>query len=799
VSVPAAAGPFADPVMPLDVSLTLSRPPSRIDPAFAAEGAASGVQTFSVRIGSPVSSSGGAGGQGIDQDSLGTQLAQLFPTLRLVTGRVAGAVGELWFLPFDASGITALTVQGVFDPPSGEGDKWPRYFALRPLYSSLVSLQGIQLPELNPDGTLNRDGARSDLIGIDVEPIAQRFLQDVEQLLSTQYAGALYADPQARAALLSVIASKRTLAPAVSNGIAPVFQQDDPDVGPAIQAAAKELSQLLSLNLTQGYAVSTILQYASTCSSAWTDGGAAAPARLLGRAVGRGDDDVSAGLQYSITDAKTRLDAVSEYVNFLLTLNDPAHAEEITLALDYAFSNLEFDIDPIPVGAGTSYDASDWLAFTPALDPATMPQGTTTKLGDVQVPIPNRAFPQLPTLRGQTVGHDPAATLADAAKWTYALRYSHEHASQDEVHLDVRFNHQPEGVTKLAVTSDALAGALVSYNAVATGLWDMLGYYADPAKGDAQSAAKAAASFATLVAETAAAWEAHWTDLEQLRLAKAAPAANAELPGLVPTDYGFDLDLDYATEGLVVQVTDVRVTCGEAGPGPSGEWPELVFRNVDGLPVQTVRSDISPTQSLYTLEHPAPAGSYADIALLWRGVPMASYQNATASLMVTRNQHLSPDFATNPDFVFSTDLVNAASTVTPINTESTRFDITALGTDLGTALTAAFQTLFGTTAYLGQPVTLALSYGFEILADPDPDVEPLVTYLPIALYPDQQLEASTGATLQGAVDSWIAAQDPSRSGGEIVVSLSLYSQIQNREKLSLLVIERLVYRLDHSD
>ncbi|WP_168355872.1 hypothetical protein [Sphingomonas gei] len=797
VSVPAAAGPFADPVMPLQVSLTLARPETRIDPAFVLEGAASAVQSFTTRIGSPVSSSGAGGGQGVDQDSFGTLLAQLFPTLRLVTGRVAGKPDELWFLPFDASGLAALTVEGVFDPPSGQGDKWPRYFALRPLYASLVSLQAIQLPALNPDGTLNRDTPLSDLIGLDVEPIAQRFLQDMEQLLSAQYAGALYADAQARAALLSVIASKQKLASAVANGIAPVFQQADPGLVPATYAAAAELRQALLLSLTQGYAVSTILQYVSTCSSAWI-GGDAAPARLLGRAIGGPDDAVSSGLQYAITAAKTRLDAASDYVNFLLTLNDPAHAEQIALALQYAFSNLEFDINVIPVATGMSYDASDWLAFTPLLNPAAMPPGIVTKLGDVTVPIPNRAFPQVPTLRGQTVGSDPVAVLAGAAKWTYALRYSHEHASQDEVHLDIRFNQQPEGLMRMAVVSDALAGALISYDAVATGLWDLLGYYADPAKGDAQTAAAAAASFATLAATVADTWVAHWPDLEQRRLA-VAPVADAVPPGLSPAMFGFDVDLDYLTVDGGVLVTDVRVACGSGGPGPSGQWPELIFRTVDGLPVPTTRSEISSTQSRYTLEHPAPAGSYADIALEWHGIAMASYQNATASLMVTRNGHLSEDFATNPDFVFSTDLVDASSTVTPINNESTRFDITGLGTDLGSALTAAFQALFGDTAYLGQPVTLALSYGFELLANPDPDAEPLVSYLPIALYPDQELAATTGATIQSAVEAWILNQGPNPDGGEIVVSLSLYSQIQNREKLTLLTVERLVYKLASSD
>ena len=795
VSVPAAAGPFCDPVMPLQVSLSLARPDERIDPAFTPDSA---VARFTTQIGSPVSSSSSSGGQNMDQDRFGTLLAHLFPTLRLITGRVAGATDELWFLPFNDSAIAALSVEGVFDPPSGQGEKWPRYFALRPLYASLVSLQGIQLPTLNRDGTMNHDTQRSDVIGIDVEPIAQRFLQDLDQLLCAQYAAPLYALAQVRTALVAVIASKRTLASAVANGIAAVFEQADPGLQPAIQAAAAELRQVLSLSLAQGNAISTLLQYTSTCNSIWTGPDAPAPARLLGHAIGREHNDVSSGLHYSITAAKTRLDAANSYVNFMLTLNDPAHADQISLALDYAFDNLEFDIDSIQVDAQTRYDASNWLAFTPQLTPVSMPHTTTTRLGDVSVPIPNRAFPQVPTLRSQTVSHDPVTTLANAAQWTYGLRYLHEHASQDEVHLDVRFNQQPDALTNTLAASDALASALLAYDTVATGLWDLLSHYADPAKGDAQSAANAARSFATLAEAIASAWKNHWVDLEHKRRVNTPEPIDSQLPGLLPTSYGFDIDIDYTSDqDGNARVADVGVSCGTAGPGPSGQWPALIVRTVDGLPVATVRNEISPTQSRYTLEQPVAAGSYADIALEWHGIAMASYQNATASLNVTRNLHLSQRLVTNPDFVFSTDTVNAPSTVTPINTESARFDITDLGTDLGSALTAAFEQLFGATAYVGQPVTLSLSYGFELLASPAPEAEPLVTYLPIALYPDQQLGASTGASLKGAVDSWIAAQSPCRSGAEIVVSLSLYSQIQNRERLTLLTVERLVYRLVH--
>lgn len=371
----------------------------------------------------------------------------------------------------------------------------------------------------------------------------------------------------------------------------------------------------------------------------------------------------------------------------------------------------------------TRYDASNWLAFPPQLTPASMPHTTTTRLSDFSVPNPNSIFPEEPRLCSQTASRDSVTTLENAAQWTYGLRYLHEHASQDEVHLDVHFNEQ----------HDALTNAL----------------------------------------------------------------AASQRPGLLPTRYGFVIDIDYTSdEDGNAHLADVGVSCAAAVPGPSGQWPALIVRTVDNLSMATVRNEISPTQSRYTLEQPVAAGRYADITLELQGIEMVSYQNATASLKAKRNLHLSPRLVTNPDFVLS-NTVNMPSPVTPLITVDERLDVTALGTDLGSALTAAFEQLFGTTAYVGQPVTLSLSYRFELLASPAPEAEPLVTCLPIALYPDQRLDASTGASLRDAVDSWIAIQAPCRSGAEIVVSLSLYSQIQDCERLTLLTVQQLVYRLAH--
>jgi hypothetical protein len=121
-----------------------------------------------------------------------------------------------------------------------------------------------------------------------------------------------------------------------------------------------------------------------------------------------------------------------------------------------------------------------------------------------------------------------------------------------------------------------------------------------------------------------------------------------------------------------------------------------------------------------------------------------------------------------------------------------RIDITALGTTVEAALAGAFQALFGSTA--GLPITVGILYGYEIVPAAGGG-EGLTTYLPVGLYPNQQLGPGTATAIANAVAAWQADNQPATQGGEWVLSLTLFSQIDPSAQRPLLALERLVYRL----
>ncbi|HEX8246988.1 MAG TPA: hypothetical protein VF599_02295, partial [Pyrinomonadaceae bacterium] len=147
---------------------------------------------------------------------------------------------------------------------------------------------------------------------------------------------------------------------------------------------------------------------------------------------------------------------------------------------------------------------------------------------------------------------------------------------------------------------------------------------------------------------------------------------------------------------------------------------------------------------------------------------------------------------TNAAFLLSTNIVIAPAVVTPLNTFGQRVYIINLGADLTIALNTCFTDLFG-AGYIGQKITMELSYGFELV--PPSETDPgLVTYLPIGLYPNQTLSATTASQLAAAIQEWKKENNPVETGGEWVFSLKLYSQLTNQTQ-TLLNIAHLVYQI----
>ncbi len=820
VSLGATAGPFAAPMFPLTVALRIQRPDAVVDPEFRTANQDGPTERADTIVPAPSSPQG----QGRDSSLTLAEFARAFNAafhdLRLATGKVAGTDADLWVVSFTADGIASVNVAPGVVLPSGE--RWPRFFALRPLYNDLVTRPRVSIRALEQDGKLSETVTPTDYQAVDVEVWARRFLADVDLFLTAPYATGVYSISSARGSLDRVLDAKQRLSKAIANGIAAVLVLEDPDAQPGRQKAIDALQQQLAVTLSRAYDTAAIVQYNAEVTSAWTEGAQLKSARLMGTAeplppAAEGGEPDPTDLPFTLTGAKTNLDKARSFVNFLMRVPDPAHHGSVVVNLDYDFLDLEFNISSVEGVSG--YQASDWLSFVPPLAGRDKPAGVQTTLGRATVPIPLRAYPALPVLLGQNAraSYDSQTTLPRSASsapplaqtplWTYGLTYSHEHAEQDEVFVTAKFNIPPKDLLAAREETEDVATALAKYIAVADDLWALLAGLANPSSGgDLQVLTNAAATFGTLVSGVASAWEGRWppqadTETSSFEVSgspqedRAGKPLNAPPP---PQSYDFRVRLTYRRgEDGKVYFDSLHLASSQDKPGPMGLWPDAFCRAPDGKQTQLNPGQPEQRTLIYKFpdDEPIPAEQWPEITLEWGDLNVAALENASASLAVRRNQKLLGDGGpdTAADFLYQTPTIDAVDTVTPLNSWPQRIDITGPGIGVADALRVAFNSLFGATP--GLPITIGILFGYELVPPSEGDDEGLVTYLPVSLYPDQVLGPDTPIAIETALTRWRRKNLRDSQGGEWAFSVTLYSQLDPGARRPLLVLDRLVYRI----
>jgi len=368
--------------------------------------------------------------------------------------------------------------------------------------------------------------------------------------------------------------------------------------------------------------------------------------------------------------------------------------------------------------------------------------------------------------------------VAPLSRWDYTLDYSHEHAEQDYVVIKVEFNlHDASKHSDIVALKD-LFTELASYIQVADPLWNILNALIDPDDKQGPAAVEnAVRTFGTLCANIGQ----HWGD----RLSPQAFIRDRKTLMEGDKHYSFDARAGYLDGNL----DTYTLTCLDTDPGPEGIWPDVYAQLPSGEYGKLDIKERDQTTTKYYVKPPLiiPGGMWPRIRLVWPQLNVASVQNARSSMYVQRNQDLIDNVHTNTAFLFQTDTVFSAGIVTPLNNFEQPVCITQLGTDLTSALNKVFTDLFGNDMDK-QIITMEAGYGFE-LGDTG-----LVTYLPIGLYPDQTLSTTTAATVNTALQTWKANNDPEDKGGEWIFSLKQYSQL-TAEPQTLLNIGTLVYKL----
>lgn len=774
-------GPYATPVGPLQVSVRLLRPTALIYPGFETPNGTGSVEMAESDIPAQVNSKSAKGS--LTYNKLIDDMMGALPKLRLGTGQVTGVVQDLWQVEFDDNGIKSVTLKGattVIDK------KQPRFFALMPLYSNLVT-RSILVAPLNTDGTLGTAQDKS-YQSIDVELWARRFMEDMDRFLSGPYATAVYNNTDLQSELTKVMNAKSSLMPKIAAGLNTVLDVTDPDKQPALTSAVDTMTQMLGISLANTYESSVLIQYDSIVDSAWQKNLGHKPASLYGQADIKAEG-VGSIPGLTIMAAKTDLSKANSYVNFLLQLDNPAFHKDISGTFEYNLSHLEFNINSNNVPQ--NYNTSDWLTFTPLLTSDKKPAALhDTDPGKVDVPIPLRNFPELPRIVVQQVEQSYADGTQDVSKlslWNYEFVYTHQHAEQDYVKIKVEFNLRP-GVALNTVPDQPrdLFTELAQYVNVADQLWALLQALTDKkSTQDPASVANAVQTFGVLASNVALYWS---TRLKSSDLYTHPHDRMVSQP-----NYSFNARVGYRENK---DLNGLILTRLDATPGPNNTWPDVYVQiPATGLFMQLQMQTPQQNATTYLVppEVVIPPVAWPVFKIVWPNLNLATVQNARTQMNVQRNQNLLDNVPTNPVFIFTTDTIIAPSVVTPLNNFSRRVNINSLGNSLIDALNACFTALFG-SSMAGQKVTFELRYGFELVPPSGEGDEGLVTYLPIGLYPNQTLSAYTAANLNTIVQTWKGINNPVERGGEWVFSMKLYSQVTGNT-YSLMNIEHLVYKI----
>lgn len=822
-----------DVIFPLRSWATLKRNRDLVDPDFRGPSEAPGpaVQASSAiaaaRSATPERQEDGA----VTLDVFAAEIEGAIPGLKLATGRVLSAERDpaptdVWAVSFvNPGGITEVTIVPT-QTVTGTDGLQPLSFALRPLSNTLLSESDVEIKSIDP-ATGGWGAAQTyDYQGIDLEVWARAWLAGMDLICTAPYATPAYRvapDPLGR-----LLAAKKLLACAVADGLSPILvtqEQSGAIGGDAWKAAREVLYQRLLAELGPAYDTTAILQFGATVSAP----AGAATARLSGagrlleiddslrsRQLQAGDDP-DAWKVSRLGNAKTRLAATTTgTVTFPLDVAQPARHRAVALSPVYAVNEIEFDVATVVAG----YDSSNWLSFVRAFDQFP-PASFSADLGQPLVPVPLRAYPEMPALVSQAAQtQNKPETPSDALYWSYVFTYAHQSAAQDQILIETEFNRRPEGA-RLAAEPDTLFDALAQYAAVSDTLWQILARLQAPDVDAGDSVlATALDTYAGLAERVAGLWSSWWGVgscdqavaaagrvrpahqglVHPSRRAAARTSLDQPDPGTsAPHEfYHYLATLDSALVDAVEIYTSLTLQLLDAD-GTVG-WPDIAVIRNDGTEVPLAAGDLDGNSRIYSF----PSGAGADlvpaftrIGFRWTvaGLHIARYQNASSAVAVIRNAQLlgADGPQTCSAFIYRTPQIGFPEPLVPLISIGARLDI-GIWTDTAATnpLTELFDEIFDHDP-AGREIAVAIRYGYTLV----PSDPPIETLLPVMLHPRFVYDpASTVQSIIDAVEHWADQVQPVTAGGLWGFGISLYSSTDPSLDRPLLELKRVVSPLE---
>ncbi|MEW6130182.1 MAG: LysM peptidoglycan-binding domain-containing protein [Acidobacteriota bacterium] len=260
---------YPDIIFPVDVKLEMQRDADLIDPEFKTTPPNDYVDVTGVALDrstiAPRSSASDGQALNLGDFALAFE-TQAFVGLKIATGQQdvegqnANSAPPLFAVNFSANGFSEFEIQ----------NQSPGFYAIKPLATELISRSNIPIQDYS-QGQL-QPATPKNFQAVDLDIWVSDFLAAVDNFLAPEFAVPAYGlDPQ-HAAYTGVVAAKANLAEALQNSVDYILNVNAPVPNdPALKAAQEALYQQLLINLSNGYAIDSIIQYPVSVQSPFAD------------------------------------------------------------------------------------------------------------------------------------------------------------------------------------------------------------------------------------------------------------------------------------------------------------------------------------------------------------------------------------------------------------------------------------------------------------------------------------------------------------------------------------------------
>jgi hypothetical protein len=262
------------------------------------------------------------------------------------------------------------------------------------------------------------------------------------------------------------------------------------------------------------------------------------------------------------------------------------------------------------------------------------------------------------------------------------------------------------------------------------------------------------------------------------------------------TTYSYELHttVRVSADGLNDYLDTLRVkVLSGAGPSPTGVFPIVEWRRPNGTWAALNLQSHTTTDAVYVYLENVPADVTIQHRLTFDALDVTTWQNASGSTRLTRNERLVNRAGTNLAFVYGTSAIGFAQPAVPLIQHD---DVIVFngGVGLQQALANLFTALLGSASPTSYWIKLAVEFGYEVVSAVPP-MPSLVSFLPIGFLPASQYEATVPSRLYQLITNWRSDKPFGPTQGLYSIDVTVFTTLtgDGSTNVPILRLRHLVY------